>query len=357
MNKLIICIGLLISSLLISCNDDSSVEVEPVVNVEQKSDTSKVVQEETLEEINKQIVDNPGSSNGFYRRSKYHSKKGDFNSALDDIDRALQIDPEVDFLLLERGKLLMSSGRLSDAALYAMRAIEVNEEYFEAHVVLGKLLYVTGDNKQAIVHLDKALQLDKFNYEPYFIKGLLFESTGVVNDTIAAATSYQTAIEQNPDHFDSYFKLAALYYKRKPQLAVQYLIQAIEVDPYSLEALRSLSSLQVDLQDYEGSLNTISKMISTDPGYSESYFLKGRTYIMMLADDASQQTIDTTYYQAISFLDKATELYPDYDMAYYLKGLCYQEIGEKGKARELFVSAIDINAKNELATQALRDLD
>lgn len=355
MRKSFIWISLILSASLFSCNDDGTSEnnsdEQAIV-----SDTT-AVEDASLEEINQQIIDNPGSSNGFYKRSKYYSQEGDFTNALDDIDRALKIDPNVDFLLYERAKILMSVDRISDAILYSIKALESNPENFDAHLLLGKLHFIAGDNEQAVKHLDEALKQDKFNYEPYFVKGMIFESTGSVNDTIAAATSYQTAIEQNPDHFDSYFKLAALYFERKPDLAIQYLNQAIEVNPYSLEALRSLSSLYVDLGDYEGSLGIINKMISTDPGYSESYFLKGRTYVMMLPSDANQNTIDTTYNQAIAFLDKAIELYPKYDMAFYLKGLCYEEMGEKNKAREMYVSALDINPQHQKATQALRELD
>ena len=98
-------------------------------------------------------------------------------------------------------------------------------------------------------------------------------------------------------------------------------------------------------------------MISTDPGYSESYFLKGRTYVMMLPQNAEEYTVDTTYQQAIVFLEKAIELYPEYDMAFYLKGLCLEEVGEDNKAREMYISALDINPQNQLATQALRELN
>lgn len=354
MSKPIFWISALATGLLFSCGESKSSGSDIQEDIAVVDSTS--IEDLSLEGINQQIVDNPGSSNGFYRRSKYNSEKGEFRNALDDIDRALQIDPEVDFLLYERAKILMSFNRFSDAILYSIKTLESNPENIDAHILLGKLHFISGDNEEAVKHLDEALKQDKFNYEPYFIKGMIFESTGSVSDTISAATSYQTAIEQNPDHFDSYFKLAALYFKRKPDLAIQYLNQAIAVNPNSLEALRTLSSLQVDIEDYNGSLNTISKMISTDAGYSESYFLKGRTYLMMLADDATQQTKDTTYQQSILFLDKAIELYPKYDMAYYLKGLCFEEMGDKGQARELYVKALDANSQNELATQALRDL-
>lgn len=352
MKIIFISISIVVLSLF-SCQNDTD---KPAL-VEETVSTTDSIQELNLDEINQQIVDNPNSSNGFYRRSVYYSKNNEIAKAMDDIDRALIIDPEVDFLNLERAKLLLVQDRFTDAALFTDKAIQINPENFDAHLLLGKLKYLSGDLNGAIQSLDEALKLDKFNYQPYFIKGMVFESSGAVNDTIKAATSYQTAIEQNPDFFDAYYKLAALYYKRKPELAIQYLEQALVVIPNNIDALRALNSLYIDNQNFEKSLSTLANMISIDPGYSESYFLKGQTYILMLDENASKQTIDTTYNQAINFFDKAIELYPEYEMAYYLKASCYEELGQKNKAIEFYTKALDINPKYEQATEALRAID
>ena len=345
----------LFTGALVSCGDDSQSASSESAAKNETADSTKhqKVGKQLLEDINQQIIENPGSSNGFYRRAKYHAENQQLVEALDDIDRALQIDPDVDFLNYERAKILLTMNRFTDAELFAEKAVEINPENVDARILLGQLSYINGDYNTAFKHLDEALRLDKFNYEPYFIKGMVFEE---IKDSLKAATSYQTAIEQNPEHFDSYFKLAGLYYNRKPDLAIQYLEQSVNVEPDNMTALRALAKVYVDQKHFEKGLQTINKMIALDEGYSESYFMKGQTYILMLPDNAPQHVTDTTYQQALSFLDKATELYPNYTMAYYLKGLCYEGLGEISKARDMHVKALDISPHYQPATEALRDL-
>ncbi|MFP5470517.1 MAG: tetratricopeptide repeat protein [Bacteroidia bacterium] len=321
---------------------------------EQKQEEKKAEQPSELDEINEQIANNPGSSNGFYRRAKYYAKQGDLTNATDDINRALLIDPEVDFLNLEKARILLSQERISDAILYAQKSIEFNPKYFDGHVLLGKLYYINGEYDEAFKHLDESLRLDQYKAEPYFVKGMLFET---LKDSIKAATSFQTAIEQDPNYFDAYYKLAALYYERKPDLAIQYLQRAHDIDTSNIHTLRVLGNAFLDKNDFEQAVLYFNKILQINAGYSEAYFFLGKAYINIYDEKANQYTKDTTLSKSIEYFDKAIELYPDYVQAYYLRGACYQEKGENSKAIRDYQKSLEIDPQYHIATEALREMD
>lgn len=340
-------IPLISVALLTSCNNEKSKEEE--------QPTQELTSEnKELDEINEQIINNPGSSNGFYRRAEYFAKLGELSNAIDDINRALQIDPQVDFLNLFKARVLLSQNRITDALIYAEKAVEYNKDYFEGHLLIAKLQYINGDYKVAMKELDEALKLDKFKAEPYFVKGILFET---LNDSLKAATSYQTAIEQDPEYFDAYYKLAALYNARKPELSIQYLERAHEIAPNNLHTLRILSNQYIEQNNFEKAMYYLNKMKAIDPGYSETYFFMGKAYVDIYDDKSPKNTRDTTMYKAIEYFTKATELYTDFTEAYFMRGSCYQELNETGKAIQDYQKALDINPQYELATEALRSID
>jgi tetratricopeptide (TPR) repeat protein len=334
-----------ISVLLFACGEKSKVENSQVAQVEEKSE---------LDEINEQIASNPGSSNGFFRRAKYYAKMGEYALSLDDINRCIQIDPEVDFINLEKAKILMAQGRFSDAILYADIAVDKNPEYFEGYVLLGKLYFISGDYSKAFENLDKSLKIDKYKPEPYFVKGLVFET---LKDSLKAATSYQTAIEQDADYFEAYFKLGSLYYARKPELAKQYLERAHEIIPYNMDVMRVLGNIFLEENNNERALEMFTKMTEYDPGYVETYLFLARTHINTLSDNPSKIEKDTTLAKAIANLDRAIELYPQYVQAYYLRGVCYEELGERGKSIKDYQKSLELDPQYELSNEALRNID
>jgi tetratricopeptide (TPR) repeat protein len=332
--------------VVLSCNDGKKTEQQ------QEETTTEQVSE--LDEINQQIINNPGSSNGFYRRAQYYAKQGDLTSATDDINRALQIDPEVDFLNLEKAKILLTQNRITDAILYAQKSVGYNQKYFDGHVLLGKLYYINGEFDVAFKHLDEALRINQNHAEPYFVKGMVFET---MKDSLKAATSFQTAIEQDPNHFDAFFKLAGLYYPRKPQQAIQYLERAREIKPQDVQVLVTLGNAYLEQGNFQRCVETFNSMLQINPGYSEAHFFLGKAYIEIYDEKADKFTKDTTLNKAIEYFNKAIEIYPNYVEAYYLRGACYEEKGEKAKAIKDYQKSLDIEPQYHLATDALREID
>ena len=58
-----------------------------------------------------------------------------------------------------------------------------------------------------------------------------------VGDTAKAVSSFQTAVENNPDYYEAYLQLGMLYYSILDPLALNYLDNAINLNPKSVIGL------------------------------------------------------------------------------------------------------------------------
>ena len=89
------------------------------------------------------------------------------------------------------------------------------------------------DPAKVISYIDKAIQDDPSNASLHFAKGAIYDK---LTDFDNAVVNYQKAIEADPNFFDPYFNIAALYYNK----GVKFLEEANKVPAKELEKYDSL---------------------------------------------------------------------------------------------------------------------
>jgi tetratricopeptide (TPR) repeat protein len=94
---------LFILFFIVGCNSNSK-QIIPVVENELAIVNSNFNNE--LYDIDKEIINNPKSPNVYLKRALYHQNKRNFNSALEDINRALSITPDLSFLKYHKASIL-----------------------------------------------------------------------------------------------------------------------------------------------------------------------------------------------------------------------------------------------------------
>ena len=62
--------------------------------------------------------------------------------------------------------------------------------------MIARIYLYVGKHKEAIGFSNELLKIDIHNSDAYFIKGYAFKEMG---DTIRSISTFQTALEQNPD--------------------------------------------------------------------------------------------------------------------------------------------------------------
>ena len=98
---------------------------------------------------------------------------GKTEMALEDFNRAIEIDPEKAAGYLGRANTLNIMGRYQDSLVDYDRTLEINPKLANAYINRGSAYSHLGEYKKAIADYEKGLELDpKIDNKPGFIKRL-----------------------------------------------------------------------------------------------------------------------------------------------------------------------------------------
>ncbi len=120
---------------------------------------------------------------------------GQFEKAQDDLNSALQLNPNDAYALYVRGYIFMSSGDMGQAAQFAVRLQRDSESPRLGHVLMGDILWGRDDMAGAIGEYSKAIDSEKRDATAYSSRGRCRLDQG---DIDAAIADYSTAIEVEP---------------------------------------------------------------------------------------------------------------------------------------------------------------
>ncbi len=169
---------------------------------------------------------------------------GKYDQAIDHCNSALLIVP-ADALTYETlGEALSKKGKPDEGIPHLYKALHLTDDKelaVSAQRALGEAMVKIGNDEKAIHHFSQALRLDAENMEAHAsLAALLYKR----KQFDPAAFHYLRAAQISPDA-NRYVKLASVLWEQgKLQQAVRFYRQALSLDPNSVEAQRSLDTLE-----------------------------------------------------------------------------------------------------------------
>jgi serine/threonine-protein kinase len=141
----------------------------------------------------------PVSAAEFYERGSYYFSTRDYDSAIKDYRRALDLQKEFPSAHNRLGRALMAKGQLADAAQHFRTAIEQQGgNFFAAQYNLAFALQQQGDSENALKAYDAAVSQRGGTYpDAFYQKGIILLSLKRDQD---AAEALRKSIEQNNGH-------------------------------------------------------------------------------------------------------------------------------------------------------------
>lgn len=327
---------LFLAIVLVQCDNKKQEQTKT-----QPGDKNK--KDQLLSELNKKLVDDPNNASLYHERCLYFFNKGIYDKAMDDATRALSIDSLNTEFIYTKGDIYFTVMRFDDATAAFAKVLKLEHGHPRANLKMSRILMQLKQYKEAIKHIDLALKTDVNLAEGYFLKGIAFQYMG---DSVNAASSFQTAVEQKADYYDAYVTLGLLYAMRKDSLAVEYYNSALSLRPGSPEALYNLAIY------YQGNGKpqkafTIYNELSKQGPNEGAHHNKGYIYLVYWGQ----------YDKAIPQFDSALRINPNYIEAYHNRGLAYRELKKYKEARADFKTALKLNPQFELSANELDDMD
>ena len=325
--------------------------------------------------------------------------------AMKDLERALEVDPEMASVQLLIGRLQSLPGGDDDRARQAAAAaVELLEESDDAEQLSAALVLrgrLTQDPEAILADLNRALELDPRNVEAWRIRAALQLARGE-NDK--ALEDFQMLLPLNPDDMTAHQAVAqALRNLKQFDQAMEHLDRVIEANPvvptpYILrahvleemgklpEAVKSLDEavtvkpedlntlvfrarLQILQNEYDLAREDVEQALKLQPQFPQAVLLRSlisaaqerfgeaindlRPLVRRNPENIELKLQLATYYEADRRLTSAIQLYseiveadPDQWLARRRRGDAYLSQGKQGEALKDYETALELQPED-----------
>lgn len=249
-----------------------------------------------------------------------YMEMGDLNSALDYIDKAVEMDPEDLDYLNTRSNIYWRMGRKDEAISEMTKCIEASPESGIYYYGRGWFKKRNNDFDGAMEDLTTALVFSPSNAFAYLNRGCLYASMG---DSAKAEADWKKCIEVDEESGDGNCAMYAYFYMGQTDKAIELLDKSLEADEeggcYNAACLYSL------MKDKDKAVDYLRKSLD-EGGYD--------TYYNMVTDNDLDFIRESDEYREIvnSFLEKMHTRYGNltrHDDTGEVKVLDEKAVGEK----------------------------
>lgn len=134
-----------------------------------------------------------------------------------------------------------------------------------------------------------------------------------------------------------------LHFGLKDKLAVTYYNNALNLKPKSVEAYYGLAMFYQETGDLNRALENYATILSIDANYKNAHYNIGYIHFQYLKN----------YNEALKHFDNAVKSDASYYQAVYMRGLCYETLGDIQRAKGEYTRALQINPGYQMALDGM----
>ncbi len=197
--------------------------------------------EEALKALDVAIAADPqGAAEAYYYRGLIRGEQGNANAAIEDLTKAIEINPHMPQAWAARGSFYLLQMRPAKAIEDFNKAIELDPQHAPNYVNRGQAYMNLEMIDLALQDFNKAIELDPNSVAAYFNRGVLYFQQKKIDEAIADFTK---CIELDPNAPAPYFNRAVAYIEKDERekaavdLAVYLKIAKDEMGRHQAEAL------------------------------------------------------------------------------------------------------------------------
>jgi len=300
-----VCVSVIILTIISSCGSGSKKQVTP------NSDTIPADIAKVSEMINK----DPENASLYNDRAKIYIQKKDMNNALNDINKAMSLDSSKAPFYVTLSDILFAQGNITNCRKALEKCFTIDPKYVEGLMKLAELHLFFKEYKQTLDFINKATDVDKFNPKAYLMAGVTYKEMG---DTISAIKSFQKSLEQDDKLIEADIQLGILFSTKHNRLAVDYLNNALKVNPSSIEAHYALGMFYQENDELNKAIEEYTTILKIDPKNKNASYNLGYIHLVYLK----------VYDVAVKHFTNAISSDPNYAEAYFNRGYCYELLGD-----------------------------
>lgn len=198
-----------------------------------------------LEKLNKVIISDPNFVDAYFHRGMILFQQNDAERAQNDFHKALEVNPEFAPAYVGQATVVFSKGNLEKAIEFLNLALEKDDKFGLAYHNRGVAKYYQEKYGEALQDLNKAIELG------FEVDREVYEQVSALSDLDTTIDKLSKGIEEDPsDGVNYYNRGVAFYHKGEYKKALEDIRTAKEkempfpVEDAMLEELEKLSSAQ-----------------------------------------------------------------------------------------------------------------
>lgn len=312
----------------------------------QSCDNGEVVKNQLPQDLDSLLVLYPDSIELIIEHGNKMIAEFDYEAAMADAAKAFRLDSssfEARMLYAEvlNNKPDRTVAEISNAQRHYQILVKKDASNTKALVGLAATYTQQQDWDNSFKYVNQALKVNPKYRDAYVLKGTNYRILGNIELT---KSSYETAVQQDPEFYEAYIVLGSLYQAEENELCIQYYTTAYQLRPKEMDAVYALAYAKNEFGDLEGA-KELYRVMAHD---TSDYFVQRGLFHQGYIKQFKENDIDS----AIYFYDSALTTDPRYVEAWHNLGLCYAEKGDKTRALQSFAKALKYNPDFKLSREA-----
>ena len=321
-----------ISWFLLSPKDVNYAQVlyqQGVVNYEQENFKG------AIDNFNKAIQINPKYALAYNRRGNAYYRLENLQKSQEDSSEAIRLNPQDISAFYDRGFSLYKLGNYNGAIADYNQAIKLNPRYANAYYGRGLARIQIKERQGAMGDFTKAIALKGDYGDAYLERGILKRKMGI---KLEALKDLDEAVAISGDATAYYERGLGHYTLNEKKSALRDYNKAIELDDKYLKAYLARGDVYSDLGYRDKAIADYDQALAMNPKSADVYTYRG-IFLLKVGDTQA----------AIEDYNKAIGLDPKQASAYNYRGNARLELGNLQAAVDDYSKAIEINPDYALA--------
>ncbi|XP_053125408.1 tetratricopeptide repeat protein 6 [Hemicordylus capensis] len=263
---------------------DLTDSVNPLM-MESEMDTLELFQSE-IDRLTRQIEENPSSPFNYCRRGAIYRKTGKLKAAMDDVEKAISLEPMLVNAYWHRHLLLLYQNKILPALEDLNFIIKCNKNNADAYLSRADIYKRQGDNSLAIINYTLAMRCRPTDDEIYYRRGEVHEENG---DMLMAIDDYAKCFYYNPRRTDALMKHGKYYFEKSNWVvAINDFTAVIKEDPNHAEARTFRGRVYIKQEKYKNAAEDFAAAIHLNPCNWIAYYHRGCILRIMKPKQALQ---------------------------------------------------------------------
>jgi tetratricopeptide (TPR) repeat protein len=288
---------------------------------------------ESMEICNRLIELFPTDFSGYCLRSNAYFLLGYYDKALQDAEKACEVDPENPNCLMARAFVMMQMSRYADALADFEQTLHYDPQRYDALRGQGKCLSMLGRDFEALASFQRLRRAWPDDPDIYYELADVLFSAGYLDDCEKAC---RKCLQLDNTYVSAYVILGMIAMRRNDDdKARRLLTRAVAMEPDNPFALNELSYLTHLDGDDDTAIELVNRAIEESPEYADALCNKGVIHYFRSEFEQAAQTFERTL-----------QLMPDHVGALVGKGNTLTQLSEYEPALACYDLALEFDPEN-----------